>query len=87
MNGSEIAAVIGALGTLMTVLGGAVGWFVKRVDERVNRLERRIGRLERHKITAIRHISRLEIELTRMGGTIPQTDGWPPDDDNDEELS
>lgn len=85
MSGSEVASIIVALGGILTALGGGVGWFVKRIDDKVARLERRIRRLERHKFAAIHHITTLEVEIVKMGGTPPRTDGWPPDDEDDDE--
>ena len=87
MSGTEVAAIIGALGTLIGIAGGGIGWFIKRIDDKVSRLERRIRRLERHKIAAVLHIARLEGEIIRMGGVLPDTPGWPPDEEEDEDVA
>ena len=84
MSGTEVAAIVGSLGTILMLIGGGIGWFVKRIDDKVARLERRIRRLERHKIAAVRHIGRLEGEIIRMGGVLPETEGWPPDEEENE---
>ncbi len=78
MSASDIIMAVTAL---LGGLGGGIKWMLHRFDEKIDAMEARLDVLERRERIYLRRIYAVEAAARAAGVPIPETPGWPIEED------